>query len=173
MAQRTPRQGDYAGRQGQAPAKSRHRPQGARDRGYVQPRTTHTKSATQTATRRAPVALGLNRKGVPPKGYITQAELNAPPANVAAKAWPVARVQAHHSTDGVRDDEAFVEMELGPSWVWPAGPGLRQRCERHGAAHLRDPDEAVQARITALEQNDVAAPTLLLGEIVRRPSLRG
>lgn len=55
VAQRTPRQGDYAGdkvkRQQITPQTA-----GARDRGHVQPRATHSKSATQTATRRAPVA---------------------------------------------------------------------------------------------------------------------
>jgi hypothetical protein len=55
VAQRTPRQGNYAGdkvkRQQITPQTA-----GARDRGYVQPRATHNKSAAQTATRRAPAA---------------------------------------------------------------------------------------------------------------------
>lgn len=55
VAQRTPLQGDYAGdrvkRQQVTPQTA-----GARDRGYAQPRATHSKSAAQTATRRAPVA---------------------------------------------------------------------------------------------------------------------
>ncbi|MDU1144073.1 DUF3300 domain-containing protein [Aeromonas rivipollensis] len=55
VAQRTPRQGDYAGdrvkRQQITPQTA-----GARDRGYAQPRATHSKNAAQTATRRAPVA---------------------------------------------------------------------------------------------------------------------
>lgn len=55
VAQRTPRQGDYAGdrvkRQQITPQTA-----GARDRGYVQPRATHNKSTAQTATRRAPAA---------------------------------------------------------------------------------------------------------------------
>lgn len=55
VAQRTPRQGDYAGdrvkRQQVTPQTA-----GARDRGYAQPRATHSKNAAQTATRRAPVA---------------------------------------------------------------------------------------------------------------------
>ncbi|MGL5814473.1 MAG: DUF3300 domain-containing protein [Aeromonas sp.] len=55
VAQRTPRQGNYAGdrvkRQQITPQTA-----GARDRGYVQPRATHNKITAQTATRRAPVA---------------------------------------------------------------------------------------------------------------------
>ncbi|MCH7373621.1 DUF3300 domain-containing protein [Aeromonas sp. MR16] len=55
VAQRTPRQGNYAGdkvkRQQITPQTA-----GARDRGYVQPRATHNKSTAQTATRRAPAA---------------------------------------------------------------------------------------------------------------------
>lgn len=55
VAQRTPRQGDYAGdkvkRQQITPQTA-----GTRDRGYVQPRATQSKSTAQTATRRAPAA---------------------------------------------------------------------------------------------------------------------
>ncbi|MGY3903024.1 DUF3300 domain-containing protein [Aeromonas lusitana] len=55
VAQRTPRQGNYAGdrvkRQQITPQTA-----GTRDRGYVQPRATHNKNMAQTATRRAPAA---------------------------------------------------------------------------------------------------------------------
>lgn len=65
-------------------------------------------------------------------------------------------------------------------WSWAPSWGLALlaltvACDASAMAQrtFATPDEAVQALITALERNDVTALTLLLGEIVRRPSPRG
>lgn len=101
VAQRTPRQGDYAGdrvkRQQITPQTA-----GARDRGYVQPRTTHTKSATQTATRRAPVASASTSRsafqGVQNSGRTERAASQRGRESVASSARTGRTTQPRRST---------------------------------------------------------------------------
>ena len=97
VAQRTPRQGNYAGdkvkRQQITPQTA-----GARDRGYVQPRATHSKSATQTATRRAPAASKSAFQGVQNSGRTERAASHRGRESVARSAHTGRTTQPRRST---------------------------------------------------------------------------
>ena len=97
VAQRTPRQGNYAGdkvkRQQITPQTA-----GARDRGYVQPRATHSKSATQTATRRAPAASKSAFQGVQNSGRTERAASHRGRESVASSAHAGRNTQPRRST---------------------------------------------------------------------------
>ena len=101
VAQRTPRQGDYAGdrvkRQQITPQTA-----GARDRGHVQPRATHSKSAAQTATRRAPVASASTSRsafqGVHNSGRTERAASQRGRESVASSAHAGRTTQPRRST---------------------------------------------------------------------------
>ncbi|MBV7471158.1 DUF3300 domain-containing protein [Aeromonas sp. sif0611] len=97
VAQRTPRQGDYAGdkvrRQQITPQTA-----GARDRGYVQPRATHSKSTTQTATRRAPAASKSAFQGVQNSGRTERAASQRGRESVASSARAGRTTQPRRST---------------------------------------------------------------------------
>ncbi|MDM5059132.1 DUF3300 domain-containing protein [Aeromonas rivipollensis] len=97
VAQRTPRQGNYAGdkvkRQQITPQTA-----GARDRGYVQPRATHSKSATQTATRRAPAASKSAFQGVQNSGRTERAASHRGRESVASSAHAGRTTQPRRST---------------------------------------------------------------------------
>ncbi|WP_429129028.1 DUF3300 domain-containing protein [Aeromonas media] len=97
VAQRTPRQGDYAGdkvrRQQITPQTA-----GARDRGYVQPRATHSKSTAQTATRRAPVASKSAFQGVQNSGRTERAASQRGRESVASSARAGRTTQPRRST---------------------------------------------------------------------------
>ncbi len=97
VAQRTPRQGNYAGdkvkRQQITPQTA-----GARDRGYVQPRATHSKSGTQTATRRAPAASKSAFQGVQNSGRTERAASHRGRESVASSAHAGRNTQPRRST---------------------------------------------------------------------------
>ena len=97
VAQRTPRQGNYAGdkvkRQQITPQTA-----GARDRGHVQPRATHSKSATQTATRRAPAASKSAFQGVQNSGRTERAASHRGRESVASSAHAGRTTQPRRST---------------------------------------------------------------------------
>ncbi|MGY3976222.1 DUF3300 domain-containing protein [Aeromonas mytilicola] len=97
VAQRTPRQGNYAGdkvkRQQITPQTA-----GARDRGYVQPRATHSKSATQTATRRAPAASKSAFQGVQNSGRTERAASHRGRESVASSSHAGRNTQPRRST---------------------------------------------------------------------------
>lgn len=97
VAQRTPRQGGYAGdnvkRQQITPQTA-----GTRDRGYVQPRATHSKSATQTATRRAPAASKSAFQGVQNTGRTERAASQRGRESVASSARTGRTTQPRRST---------------------------------------------------------------------------
>ncbi len=97
VAQRTPRQGNYAGdkvkRQQITPQTA-----GARDRGHIQPRATHSKSATQTATRRAPAASKSAFQGVQNSGRTERAASHRGRESVASSAHAGRNTQPRRST---------------------------------------------------------------------------
>ncbi|MGE6106704.1 DUF3300 domain-containing protein [Aeromonas sobria] len=97
VAQRTPRQGNYAGdkvkRQQITPQTA-----GARDRGYVQPRATHSKSATQTATRRSPAASKSAFQGVQNSGRTERAASQRGRESVASSSRAGRNTQPRRST---------------------------------------------------------------------------
>ena len=97
VAQRTPRQGNYAGdkvkRQQITPQTA-----GTRDRGYLQPRATHSKSAAQTATRRAPAASKSAFQGVQNTGRTERAASQRGRESVASSARTGRTTQPRRST---------------------------------------------------------------------------